>query len=215
MFKRTFKRNEGLAARPWLVLGSIALVTISAACAESTGPDTTGGVDQDTATVLPATGVSEDDLSPSGTVTETTDGFIVEGSLGIATSDTTTITFLDADLRVRKDASGNVTSISGTAEIPPPHERIEFEDPVRANVGFFTGEYLNREGDIGILLNDDTDYFVFDFGLAFQMKHRDGRDRAGRGQARQREGPRWRAHPDGRRLHGPHVLRLRRPGCHR
>jgi hypothetical protein len=164
-----FKRIEGIGTRPLLVISSIALVTISAACAESTGPDATGGVDQDTATVLPPTGVTEDDLSPSGIVTETSDGFTVEGSLGMATSETTTITFVDADLRVRKDANGNVTSISGTAEIPPPHERIEFEDPVRANVGFFTGEYLNREGDIGILLDDDTDYFVFDFGLAFQM----------------------------------------------
>jgi hypothetical protein len=164
-----FKRIAGIGTRPLLVIGSIALVTISAACAETTGPDTTGGVDRDTATVLPATGVTEEDLSPSGVVTETSDGFTVQGSLGVATSDTTAITFVDADLRVRKDASGNVTSISGTAEIPPPHERIEFEDPVRANVGFFTGEYLNREGDIGILLNDDTDYFVFDFGLALQI----------------------------------------------
>jgi hypothetical protein len=164
-----FKRIGGIGARPLLVIGTVALVTISAACAESTGPDTTGGVDQDTATVLPATGVTEDDLTPSGTVTETSDGFTVQGSLGVATSDTSSIIFVDADLRVRKDANGNVTSISGTAEIPPPHERIEFEDPVRANVGFFKGEYLNREGDIGILLNDDIDYFVFDFGLAFQM----------------------------------------------
>jgi hypothetical protein len=87
----------------------------------------------------------------------------------MATSDTTEVTFLEADLRVRLDDQGRVRSISGRARIPPPHERISFEDPVRADVGFFRGEFLNSERELGILLRDDTDYFVFDVQVAFQM----------------------------------------------
>ncbi len=146
-----------------------ALVVVITACQDSTGPDTAGGMDQDTVTVLPATGLSDADLKPDGTVVQTADGFTVDGSLEVAVDDTTTFEFTDAELRVRKDSSGHVTSISGTADIPPPADRITFEDPVHAQVGFFSGKYLNDNGDIGILLNDDTDYFVFEIGVALQM----------------------------------------------
>jgi hypothetical protein len=46
-------------------------------------------------------------------------------------------------------------------QIPIPHSRIAFAEPVRADVGVFTGRFLNEERDLGILLKDETDYFVF------------------------------------------------------
>jgi len=118
---------------------------------------------------LPVTDLSEDDLEPSGTVDETEDGYRVEGELSMTTSDTTSVSFVNADLDVRFDDQGRLRSISGKAEIPSPHERIEIEDPVRADVGLFPGKWLNENRDLPILLQDDTDYFVFDFEARLQM----------------------------------------------
>lgn len=168
MAARTLNRKNRKRT-PAVAVSVATFLIVAAACQDSTGPDVTGPTGQDTVTVLPATGLTESDLSPAGTVVQTDDGFTVDGSLEVAVDDTTTFEFTDANLRVRKDSGGHVTSISGTAEIPPPADRITFEDPVRAQVGFFSGKYLNENGDIGILLDDDTDYFVFDIGVALQM----------------------------------------------
>ncbi|MDT8341051.1 MAG: hypothetical protein RQ751_06020 [Longimicrobiales bacterium] len=147
------------------------------ACGDSaTGPnpvdDNDGDPPADTLTPigqLPATSVTRDDLEPSGTVVETADGYTVVGELAMATSDTSEVRFVNADLHVRFDDQGRVRSISGTAEIASPHERIEIEDPVRADVGFFPGAWLNQNRDLGILLRDDTDYFIFDFQAQLKM----------------------------------------------
>ena len=87
----------------------------------------------------------------------------------MATGDSSEVTFVNADLAVRYDDEGRVRSISGEAEIASPHDRIEFENPVRAEVGFFPGKWLNENRDLGIVLQDDTDYFVFDFEVRLQM----------------------------------------------
>jgi hypothetical protein len=118
---------------------------------------------------LPATVVSRGDLRAEGKVTQNSDGFSVQGTLHLNRGAQQT-TFANADLRVRFDASNRVTSISGKAEIPSPHERITFADPVRADVGFFKGKFLNEQRDLGIKLKDDTDYFVYDVALAFEMR---------------------------------------------
>lgn len=126
--------------------------------------DTVTPIDQ-----LPPTQVTRDDLEPSGTVVETEDGYTVDGELTMATSDTSEVRFLNADLNVRFDDQGRVRSMSGKAEIASPHERIEIEDPVRADVGFFPGAWLNENRDLGIVLQEDTDYFVFDFQAQLKM----------------------------------------------
>jgi hypothetical protein len=109
------------------------------------------------------------DLEPAGTVVETADGYTVSGSLAMSTSDTTTITFFDANVRVRFDENDRVTSISGRVRIPSPHPRIRFHDPVQADVGFFRGSYLNKQRDLGILLRDDVDYFLYNYQSAIAM----------------------------------------------
>lgn len=150
---------------------SLALALVSIACAEGpTGPG--DGVDPtpfDTATVLPATNFGRADVTTTGNVTQTDDGFTVDGSMTLATSDTSSVTFENADVRVRFDAAGNMTSVSGTVEVPSPHERITFDDPIRAEIGLFKGRFLNEERDLGILLKDDTDYFVYDIAVALKM----------------------------------------------
>lgn len=150
---------------------SLAVALVSLACGES--PTEPGGdgdpMPVDTATVLPGTNFNQDNVTATGSVTQTDDGFTVDGTLEIGTSDTSSVTFENADVRVRFDDAGNMTSVSGTVEIPAPHERITFDDPVRAEIGLFTGKFLNDERDLGILLQDDTDYFVFDFAVALKM----------------------------------------------
>jgi len=147
-------------------------VVALAACGEGPiGPDV-DNVPTDTVTpidALPTTQVTRDDLEPSGNVVETEDGFTVDGELTMATSDTSEVRFVNADLNVRFDDQGRVRSVSGKAEIASPHERIDIEDPVRADVGFFPGAWLNENRDLGILLQDDVDYFVFDFQAQLKM----------------------------------------------
>jgi hypothetical protein len=165
-------RTHSLAKR-WLLaaLAPLTLLVIGACGDGVTAPTETEPV-VDTITPigdLPATGLTTDDLTPSGTVVETEDGFTVDGELTMSTSDKSSVTFLDADLAVRYDSNGHIRSISGKAEIPSPHERIDFEDPVRADVGFFPGWWLNENRDLGIVLQDDVDYFIYDFEVRLQM----------------------------------------------
>lgn len=163
---------------PMLALIATLTLTLMAACGESptAPPAGNGDPDPDPATdtvtpieQLPVSKLTRDDLEATGTVVDTEDGFTVDGQLTMSTSDTSAVTFTDADLVVRYDDQGRVRSISGKAEIPSPHERIEFEDPVRADVGFFPGKWLNENRELGIILQDDTDYFVFDFEARLQM----------------------------------------------
>ncbi|MDX1647342.1 MAG: hypothetical protein R3304_09375 [Longimicrobiales bacterium] len=153
------------------LIASLTVAAVSACSGDPTSPvddlpppDTVTPID-----ALPVSNLTREDLEPSGDVVETEDGFTVRGALTMATSDTGSVTFVNADLAVRYDDRGRVRSISGKAEIASPHERIEIADPVRADVGFFPGSWLNENRDLGIVLQDDTDYFVFDFELRLQM----------------------------------------------
>jgi hypothetical protein len=163
-----------LASRkPWLAC-MLSVWLGLAGCSDGgspTGPDPDGEQPPEVKPIeeLPATQLTQDDLTPTGNVTPTDDGYGVQGELTIATSDTGAVTLANADLDVRFDPQGRVRSISGRAEIASPHERIQFEDPVRAEVGFFPGWWLNQTRDLGIVLQDDTDYFVYDFEVRLQM----------------------------------------------
>jgi hypothetical protein len=157
-----------------LALFGTLTLTLVAACGESPTAPPAGNPDPAADTVtpieqLPVSNLTRDDLEATGTVVETEDGFTVDGELTMRTSDAGDVTFANAELVVRHDEQGRVRSISGKAEIPSPHERIEFVDPVRADVGFFPGKWLNENRDLGIVLQEDTDYFVFDYETRLQM----------------------------------------------
>jgi hypothetical protein len=154
------------------VLRGVVVFSLSAlaACGDNpTAPDVETPVGGGNVAAGPPTSITRDDLHPSGDVTETDDGFTVDGELEMSTSDTSSVVFHNANVQVRYDASGRVTQMTGTVEIPSPHERITFEDPVQARIGLFTGRYLNEQGDLEILLRDDTDYFVYDVQASYQM----------------------------------------------
>lgn len=117
----------------------------------------------------PATSFSRADVLADGLVVETAHGFIVDGTVSLKTDAQRTVTFREASVDVRFDANGKLQSFSGRVEIPSPHERVAIDDPVHADVGLFRGSFLNQERNLGILLEDDTDYFVFDFGVTLRM----------------------------------------------
>lgn len=115
------------------------------------------------------TSYKKDQLRPEGEVTQTADGYHVRGALHVDAG-ARSVSLLDADLDVSFDANGNVSNVSGRARIASPHERIEFADPVQADVGFFSGRELNARGELGILLKDDTDYFVYRYSVSLEMR---------------------------------------------
>jgi hypothetical protein len=127
----------------------------------------------------PATSITRDDVQGQGTVVQTAQGFTVNGSMSVKMAAGKQITFVNADLDVRFDESGKLRSISGQVQIPSPHERITFADPIRADVGIFSGRFLNQQRDLGILLKDDTDYFVFDFEKQLSLSIATGETGAG------------------------------------
>ncbi|MEO2052971.1 MAG: hypothetical protein ABGX00_14535 [Allomuricauda sp.] len=125
-------------------------------------PDQCTGIDTGDA-------ITKDDLTPEGTVTETTNGYLVEGSLTMKTEDET-IVFAEADLDVQFNEDGTLKSISGTSEIPAPSNYFEFETPVQADIGFFTGKFLNENRDFEIQLVDERSYFVFAISVGLELK---------------------------------------------
>ena len=151
------------AAHFFLFSVATAAALLLAACSHDNG----------TAPETPDTGYqarhfTRDDLTPSGDVTQTADGYTVKGELDVKT-DQGSVAFANADLDVQFDANNRLRSVSGKVEIPSPSKRVSFADPVQADVGFFTGAYLNQNRDFNILLDDNTDYFVFNVQAAFEM----------------------------------------------
>jgi hypothetical protein len=142
---------------------AVCLVAALAACSD----DATAPEEPENAGYQPRT-FTRDDLAPEGVVVETADGYQVQGALHVET-DEGEVSFVNADLDVSFDENGRVRNITGTTEIPSPHERIEFANPVQADVGFFSGKFLNENRDF-ILLKEDTDYFVFNFDVNLEMR---------------------------------------------
>ncbi|HXV14731.1 MAG TPA: hypothetical protein VEC56_11055 [Candidatus Krumholzibacteria bacterium] len=141
------------------VCGLLALAACSEQAAAPQEPENAG--------YQPRT-LTRDDLAPEGVVVETADGYQVQGALHVKT-DEGEVSFVNADLDVSFDENGRVRNITGTTEIPSPHERIEFANPVQADIGFFSGKFLNDNRDF-ILLKEDTDYFVFNFDVNLEMR---------------------------------------------
>ena len=114
--------------------------------------------------------INSTNLTTSGTVTDTENGYLVDGTLTMDTQASGTIVFNNANLDVEFDANGNLASVSGTAEIPSSSNYFEFEDPIQADIGFFTGEFLNNNRNFEIQLVDERTYFVFAISVNLELK---------------------------------------------
>ncbi|NAS12008.1 hypothetical protein [Poritiphilus flavus] len=113
--------------------------------------------------------LNREDLKPEGNVTETENGYMVEGKLSMETESGETVVFNEADLDVEFNEDGSLMSISGTAEVPSPSNYFEIADPVSADVGFFSGKFLNENRNFEIKLKDDRHYFVFAIAVALEV----------------------------------------------
>ncbi len=114
--------------------------------------------------------ITKDDLTPSGDLTETENGYVVDGALAIETETEGTVVFAEANLEVEFNEDGSLKNISGTTEIPSPSNYFEFENPVQADLGFFSGKFLNENRNFEIKLKDDRSYFVFAIAVALELK---------------------------------------------
>jgi len=120
--------------------------------------------------VAPEGSITKDDFSTEGTRVETDNGFTIDGKLDMETKSGETISFVEADAELEFNEDGSLKNISGTVEIPSPSNYFEFENPVQADIGFFTGKYLNENRNFEIKLQDSISYFVFAISVAIEMK---------------------------------------------
>jgi len=114
--------------------------------------------------------VTKDNFQSEGTITETDNGFMLEGELTLETDSTGMVVFKNADVDLEFNSDGTLNGVSGTVEVPSPSNYFEFTDPIQADIGFFTGKYLNENRDFEILLVDDISYFVYNIAVTVELK---------------------------------------------
>lgn len=104
-----------------------------------------------------------------GNLQQVGDHYEVEGKLVISLSETEKLELLEADLRLEFNEEGKLTNMSGAATIPSPTNYVEFGDLVKADIGYFSGKFLNENRNFNILLQDDKFYFVYNIALSVEM----------------------------------------------
>ena len=114
--------------------------------------------------------ISKNDLTAEGQVTETDKGMTVDGKLTIKVGDDEDVVLDSADLTVTYNDDGTVNNISGKALAPSPKDYFEFTKPVKADIGYYSGKYLNDNWDLDITLQDDRYYFAFMFAVTLELR---------------------------------------------
>ena len=87
--------------------------------------------------------LSKSKLKGEGNVVETDDGMSVDGKLTITTPNNEEVVLEDAKITVKYNDDGTVKSMEGTASVPSPTDYMEFTNPVQADLGYYSGKYLN------------------------------------------------------------------------
>jgi hypothetical protein len=114
--------------------------------------------------------LSKNNLKGEGNVVETENGMSVDGKLTITTADEKEIVLDDAQITVEYNEDGSVKKLEGKAKVPSPTDYMEFTDPVQADLGYYTGKWLNDNWDLDITLMDDRFYLAFKIALALELK---------------------------------------------
>ena len=114
--------------------------------------------------------LSKSKLKGEGNVVETDDGMSVDGKLTITTPNNEEVVLEDAKITVKYNDDGTVKSMEGTASVPSPTNYMEFTDPVQADLGYYSGKYLNENWNLDILLVDDRFYLAFKIALTLELK---------------------------------------------
>ena len=116
-----------------------------------------------------ATGLNRDAFQPQGTITETPDGYELEGSLTIPLDSIGEVVFDNADIDVSFNDDGSLQSLVGTVDVPPLENFFEFSDPFQSEIGFFSGQFLNENRNYEIMLANDRYYFVFNIQVNIEL----------------------------------------------
>ena len=110
------------------------------------------------------------DLKADGSVVENDDGMSVDGTLTITTPSDEEIVLEDAEITVEYNEDGSIKKMEGTSNVPSPTDYMEFTDPVQADLGYYTGKWLNENWDLDIQLVDDRFYLAFRISVALELK---------------------------------------------
>lgn len=105
----------------------------------------------DVLAVLPKTQGADEAISVKGTAV-----FNVNGNVQ---------TLEDANIIMEFDAQGNLLNMSGETTLPKKmSDGLAVNSNVKAKIGMFKGADINADPDLGIMLKDDIDYFVYYIG---------------------------------------------------
>jgi hypothetical protein len=114
--------------------------------------------------------LSKSDLKGEGNVVETEDGMSVDGKLTITTPNDEKVVLEEAVITVEYNDDGSIKKMEGSSNVPSPTDYMEFTDPVQADLGYYTGKWLNENWDLDILLVDDRFYLAFRIAVALELK---------------------------------------------
>ncbi|MBR9997370.1 MAG: hypothetical protein KFF73_00295 [Cyclobacteriaceae bacterium] len=114
--------------------------------------------------------ITKNTFKAEGNVVETENSMSVVGSLTITTTEEKEIVLDDAEITVEYNDDGSVKSMEGTAIAPSPTDYIEFAEPVQADLGYYSGKYLNENWDLEVRLVDDRFYLAFRIAIALELK---------------------------------------------
>ena len=114
--------------------------------------------------------LTKNSLKGEGNVVETDDGMSVDGKLTITIPDQDDVILEDADITVEYNEDGTVKKMEGRSNVPSPTDYMEFTDPIQADLGYYTGKWLNENWDLDIVLVDDRFYLAFKIELALELK---------------------------------------------
>ncbi len=117
------------------------------------------------------TPITKNDITASGSVSTTdTSLTVTDGTMKINLGANNSLQLDSANVTVVYNPDGSVKYMSGKAAPPSPKDYFEFEKPVKADVGYYTGKYLNDNWGLDITLQDNRYYFAFLFSVNLELK---------------------------------------------
>lgn len=114
--------------------------------------------------------LTKSDIKGEGMVMEYPDSMYVDGKLIITLPEEEEVILEEAEITISYNEDGSVKSMQGTANAPSPTDYMEFTDPVQADLGYYSGKYLNDNWDLDILLMDERFYLAFKIALTVELK---------------------------------------------
>lgn len=114
---------------------------------------------------------AEDNFTPSGVVTETTDGYAVDGSLALHFTQTEQ-TIEDAELQLTFDENGDLLDIVGDGTLPEVvDDHVRLDSGVSMTAGLMTGAEINDDDRFDVILLKGRQYLLYylDYGITLEI----------------------------------------------